>query len=77
MNIIRLLLEAKADVDSRSRTGLTPLMMAAGIGDMEVTDLLLQGGAETSLRSDDGLTAADIARREGHIDLVAKIDKFR
>ena len=41
------------------RTGLTPLMYAATLGDETVTSILLKRGADTSLRDWRGLTAAD------------------
>jgi len=75
-NIVRLLLANDADVNMSSKSGFTPLMMAAGVGDGEVANLLLQGGADASLRAGDGLTAADIARQGGHLELAAEIDRF-
>ena len=41
------------------RTGVTPLMYAATLGNEELSDLLVHHGADASLRDWNGLTAAD------------------
>jgi E3 ubiquitin-protein ligase HECTD1 len=38
---------------------------------MEMTKLLLRHGADPAQRSDDGRTALDMARENGHADIVA------
>ena len=64
--IVRMLLEAGADPNARQHVGYTPLMGAAGNGSDEMVDLLLKHGADPSLVSEDGKTAAGIAREHGH-----------
>ena len=44
-------------------TSSTPLMLAAKYGDSRVVQLLLDEGADASLRNEQGLTAIDFARR--------------
>ncbi len=73
LDLVRLLLDAGAAVDVRQRDGATALMAAAQSGHTAVVALLLNAGAEPLLRSNDGwwtvgLTAYDIAFREGHAD---------
>jgi ankyrin repeat protein len=48
-------------------------MGAAAAGRQDLVGLLLQHGADPSLQSEDGKTAADIAREHGHPDLAATL----
>ena len=70
---VRSLLAAGATVDSRQSGGFTPLMSAAGAGHEALVDLLLGAGAQPSLPSDDGRTAADLAEERGHPDLAIRL----
>jgi hypothetical protein len=45
---------------------LTALMWASGYGRIESVRLLLERGADPSLKDDRGKTAADIAAEQGH-----------
>ncbi len=63
---IRLLLDAGAEVNATQHGGYTALHSAAMHGDPDVVRLLRERGADSSLASDDGSTAADFARRKGH-----------
>jgi cytohesin len=58
---IRMLIEAGANADARNRDGDTPLMLAAGNGDLESARALLEGGADPKLKNK-GKTALKIAR---------------
>jgi ankyrin repeat protein len=70
---VALLLERGADANARQQVGYTPLMGAASGGRGDIADLLLRHGADPSLRSEDGKTAADIAREHDHRDLSARL----
>ncbi|MFN3375486.1 MAG: ankyrin repeat domain-containing protein [Burkholderiaceae bacterium] len=61
--LIALLIEHHAYIDAASPNGTTPLMMAAHYGTAEAVRLLLQEGADPTLRNALGLTAADFALR--------------
>jgi quinoprotein dehydrogenase-associated probable ABC transporter substrate-binding protein len=52
-----------ADVNQRSKEGVTALMVAAGHNNTAMIGLLLKAGADQSLKNVDGLTAAQIAER--------------
>jgi uncharacterized RDD family membrane protein YckC len=52
-------------VDKRDSNGLTPLMVAAGNGDAEMVQLLLQIGADPQLQAPGGATALDFALERG------------
>lgn len=63
--IIGQLLEHSAYIDAESPNGTTPLMMAARYGLSDAVTLLLQAGADPSIKNQQGLTAVDFAREAG------------
>src|SRR6266446_1904508 len=70
--IARLLLERGASVNARQGTsglGFAPLMEAALNGQAEMVDLLLEHGADLTMRDEKGHTAGDYARQNGHAAL--------
>lgn len=52
-----------ADVNQRSKEGVTALMVAAGHNNTAMIGLLLKAGADPALKNIDGLTASQIAER--------------
>lgn len=71
--IIALLLENHAYIDATSPNGTTPLMMAAQYGSNEAVQLLLDEGADPTLKNQLGLTAADFALRVSSTESADKI----
>ncbi len=65
-----LLEQRPEDINSTTNTGMTPLMMAATEGHAEAVRLLLQFGADRTLKDDEGLTAKDVAIKSRNEDLV-------
>lgn len=63
--MIELLLEQNAYIDAASENGTTPLMFAARENKPEAVRLLVERGADPSLRNDAGLGAADYLKRAG------------
>lgn len=61
--IVRQILSAGGVVDARSKSGYTPLMEAARLGQDGIVDDLLASGAHPKTTLSDGTSAADIARR--------------
>jgi ankyrin repeat protein len=74
MNIIEILLEHSAYIDAESPNGSTPLMLAAMYGNADCVRLLLESGADPTLKNHLGLNAADFAKRVGRNDSLALID---
>lgn len=74
IEIVKLLLENYAFIDAQSPNGTTPLMMAAGYGSEEAARLLLDEGADTAMRNQQGMTAADFARKAQRSQLAAQIE---
>jgi ankyrin repeat protein len=62
-DIVRMLLEASAYIDAESPNGTTPLMMAADNGRVTTIKLLLDEGADATLKNGVGMTALDFARQ--------------
>lgn len=71
--IIALLLENHAYIDAASPNGTTPLMMAAHYGSADAVQLLLDEGADPTLKNQLGLTAADFALRVSRTEAAEKI----
>ncbi len=68
-DIVKILLEHSAYLDAESPNKTTPMMMAARAGKIMTVKLLLDEGADATLKNDQGLTAIDLARRHDHADI--------
>ena len=71
--IIALLLENHAYIDAASPNGTTPLMMAAHYGSTDSVQLLLDEGADPTLKNQLGLTAYDFAMRVSRTESAERI----
>ena len=72
-SLIRLFLDNYAYIDAASPNGSTPLMMAAMYGTQDATKLLLDAGADPTLKNMKGLSAIDFARQVQREDMVLLI----
>lgn len=63
LDIVCMLLEKSAYIDASAPNRTTPLMMAAGAGQTAVIRLLIDEGADQSIRNDAGMTARDFAAK--------------
>eukprot|EP00808_Paulinella_micropora_P013261 g573.t1 len=69
-NCLAQLIEAKAALDRQDKLeGLSALMAAARSGNADAVSQLLKAGADTQLKSLDGLTAFDLAQNKGHVNI--------
>lgn len=68
--IVRALMDAGADVDTRDRNAQTPLMAAASKSHMEVLEALLAAGADVNAQRVDGQTALISAAFDGRAEVV-------
>jgi ankyrin repeat protein len=64
------ILERRVRVDRPDRFGWTPLMVAAQLGAAENVAALLAAGADPTLTTPDGRTAAELARDTGHLEVL-------
>jgi len=71
---IRVLLQNGASIDYKSSTGQTPLMKAVGSGNTDAVRLLIDMGADSSIRSDGNLTALDIAKFISNSDCISILE---
>ncbi|KOO33958.1 ankyrin repeat-containing protein, partial [Chrysochromulina tobinii] len=74
---VRLLLDSKAAVNATDVDGWTALHWAAYEGHLAVTKLLLEGGADPTLRNKAGNTALDCDRSWGRSEVVALLSEPR
>lgn len=63
VGVIEFLLEQSAYIDAESPNGTTPLMMAAMYGSPEAVKVLIQAGADLTLKNQLGMSAHDFAVR--------------
>jgi ankyrin repeat protein len=72
-DIVALLLEHHAYIDTESPNGTTPLMMAARYGHISAAKLLLEEGADVQAKNKLGLTALDFAQSASRPDMAEAI----
>ncbi|GAC1601009.1 MAG: ankyrin repeat domain-containing protein [Ramlibacter sp.] len=77
LDIINFLLENYAYIDAESPNRTTPLMMAAMYGSAQAVKLLLDAGADPTLRNEQGLSAIDFANKAGRRDSAELIAAVR
>lgn len=75
IDIAREIIKRGADVNARSKHGVTALMIAAARNVAPMIGLLMQSGANPDLKSNEGKTAAEIAAQNG-ADAAAKTLKL-
>jgi ankyrin repeat protein len=75
-DIVQLLLDKSAYIDAASPNKTTPLMMAALNNHIYTIKLLLDEGADATLRNEKGLNAIDIAEMNGFTDIAEGL-KYR
>ncbi len=73
-DVVREFLKRGAKVNWQNKSGWSALIGAASVGDLQTVKLLLQVGANKSLRDEDGKTALAWARRGKHLDVVRVLE---
>jgi len=76
LSVMQLLIEENAYLDAESPNGSTPLMMAAHYGTPSAVKLLLESGADPTLKNNLGLTAIDFAHQANRLESAAIISAF-
>ena len=69
LDILEILLEEHAFIDAESPNKSTPLMMAAKYGSTAAVKLLLEAGADATMRNELGLSAVDFAQQGNRRDV--------
>ena len=74
IDLAQMLIDRGADVNLRSKDGITALMIAAGHNNAPIIGQLGKAGAAIDVKSPIGLTALDIAKSAGHDSAVGAIN---
>ena len=72
--VVQLLVTSGAEVNSLDSWRRTPLHRSAATGHVAVCRLLLASGAKPTLKTHNGETALDAARRNNRLECVALLD---
>ena len=70
LEIVKTLVDSKADVSARAYHGVTTLFIASRWGYVAIVKVFLETGADVSEITDDGWTALHVACRMGYVELV-------
>jgi ankyrin repeat protein len=76
LELVKLLLDEKADVKARQEGGWTALHAAAQNGDRDIVEMLVAHGADLQARADNNQSALDLALQEGRQDVAALLDEL-
>jgi uncharacterized protein len=68
--IARALIEAGANIEATIGYGVRPLMLAAGYGETEVVEVLLNAGADVLACNDGGFTALMMVKQKHYVDVI-------
>jgi quinoprotein dehydrogenase-associated probable ABC transporter substrate-binding protein len=72
-DIASLLIERGAAVDTQAKSGMTALMIAASHNNSPMIGLLMDAGADPALKNEQGLTATDVAQKNGNLEAAQAI----
>lgn len=75
VQIVELFAADKQLINSKTKLGCTPLMLAAQEGHKVISELLLKAGADQLATDNDGLNAMHYAAREGKTEIVSMLNK--
>lgn len=63
----------QGSINPLTKTGKTPLHMSAEAGHLTFVQFIVKSGADTTVKDGKGLTAFDLAKKEGHKDVMALV----
>jgi uncharacterized protein len=80
VDIVRALIEAKADIDHANSRGWTALITAVALGNGDkdhtaIVDALIKAGADADIKDRSGRKAIDYARARGYSDMIPILEK--
>ncbi|RAH65578.1 ankyrin repeat domain-containing protein, partial [Aspergillus aculeatinus CBS 121060] len=71
--IVRLLVDAGANLEAQNRSQMTPLMLVAANGHRDVLQFLMQRGADPTVTQSNGCSALCWAAGGGHVESVRSL----
>lgn len=71
--IVSLLIDAGAEIETQIGYGIRPLMLAAGYGQAGVISVLLAAGADFAARNEGGLTARTMAEYKDYVEVINQL----
>jgi quinoprotein dehydrogenase-associated probable ABC transporter substrate-binding protein len=72
-DIAKALVERGANVDAQAKNGVTALMVAATHNSAPMIGLLMDAGADPTLKNNQGLTATEMAEKNGNLEAAQAI----
>jgi ankyrin repeat protein len=73
---VKYLIEKGADMNSKDGWGVTALHNAARFGNKRQSRFLLESGADPRIENNQGESATDIAKANGHEDMIALLERY-
>jgi len=70
LDVVRVLLEAKAEVNAKMNNGGTALILASSYGHLDVVKALLDAKADANAKAGNGGMALMLASEKGHLEVV-------
>merc|ERR1711994_1231972 len=67
---VEMLIEAKADLNSKDNKGCTALHWAARKGQSDIVDVLLKSKADVNYKCHEGMTPLDYAQESNHKEVI-------
>jgi hypothetical protein len=75
LDLVKVLLKHRAQVNQPDGFKTTPLMAAASKGNKALVELLLASGADAKAKDDDGQDALALAKEEGSKEVIALLEQ--
>ena len=72
--MVKILIEAKADLNVQSKDGQTALVVVVGAGDDEISEMLIKAGADPDIKDALGVSARKYATIFGNSKMLAMFD---
>ena len=70
LDVVRLLVNAGANLEATIGFGVRPLMLAAGYGEASIVEFLIQSGADVLAKNEGGYTALMMVKQKHYVDVV-------
>lgn len=77
LDIVRAVLDAGADPNAAQQQGFRPMHESGSSGNRALAELLMQHGADPTVKNDDGKSTIDFAREKGHTEFATWLESKR